>query len=77
MRCMSEGHWFYVFLEYFMTMKKDATSGWQYRKSIRKGVCTDFLNFYLTRPKIMIIICLEKEYKKERTPDGVLSSRST
>ena len=59
MRCMSEGHWFYVFLEYFMTMKKDATSGWQYRKSIRgaerpksnEGNCTCFFIFYFLDQK--------------------------
>ena len=37
MRSMSEGRWFYVFLDYLMTMKKDAESVQQYRQSILKG----------------------------------------
>ena len=37
MRSMSEGRLFYVFLEYFMTMKKDAESVRQYRCNIHGG----------------------------------------
>ena len=43
----------------------------------QRGELHLFFYFLFSRPKIMIIICLEKEYKKERTPDGALSSRST
>ena len=39
MRSMSEGRWFYVFLDYLMTMKKDAESVQQYRQSIRGAEC--------------------------------------
>ena len=35
MRRMSEGRWFYVFLDHLMTMKKDAESVRQ-----QEGVCT-------------------------------------
>ena len=37
MRSMSEGRWFYVFLDHLMTMKKDAESVRQYRCNIHGG----------------------------------------
>ena len=56
MRSMSEGRWFYVFLDYLMTMKKDAESVQQYRQSIRgaecpksnEGNCTCFFYFLIS-----------------------------
>ena len=64
-----------------MTMKKDAESVRQYRRSIRdadgpkgnEGICIWFFDFLISRTSIMRMIPpWKRNIKKEGTPDGFL-----